>query len=538
MPVTRAPTAASARTNSRWLAGKQGSTKRTSMVYASRLPVVAAGAESIAVPSPIVLLGPQRLRPILVEAVDRAGVAGAIAVVTAGWQEREDEVDELRDHLGRRVVNLRLYGRAERVFTADRELARAHRERQERLRALQRLYRLRLAPALAAARALLARRGERALLVPHRESAIAAVRTLDRYHLGRLRREHRRFAERWRPLERPALARERAEIADLLDGCAAFAVAGGHVAVLLNRLRLFDLAPLVAGKPVFAWSGGAMVLGERVVLFHDTPPEGAGDAEVLESGLGLYRGVLPLPHARDAPASRRPGAGGAAGAPLRRFRLPGARRRARASRSWPRWSATVGAVRRLDRDGAARAVAEPAPAGAVLDAHRARVRRGSAPSRSRGPRRSSGCSAAANRVAAGDRPLPRQPPLPAGGGLAGDLRLPRRRRRGAPASLDLRPPFGVAAASGSPAPISGTASRSCRRARASSTSWRSSAAAARAAARPAQPAGGPRPVRRQLGGARRGIRAPRVVASRTRRRVRGGSSERRSPAAPSGTTGR
>jgi hypothetical protein len=78
----------------------------------------------------------------------------------------------------------------------------------------------------------------------------------------------------------------------------AFAVAGGHVAVLLNRLRLFGLAELVGERPVFAWSGGAMVLGERLVLFHDDPPQGAGHAEVLEAGLGLYQGLLPLPHAR------------------------------------------------------------------------------------------------------------------------------------------------------------------------------------------------------------------------------------------------
>jgi hypothetical protein len=50
--------------------------------------------------------------------------------------------------------------------------------------------------------------------------------------------------------------------------------------------------------PIFAWSAGAMVLGERVVLFHDHPPQGEGFAEVLESGLGLYRGLIPLPHSR------------------------------------------------------------------------------------------------------------------------------------------------------------------------------------------------------------------------------------------------
>jgi hypothetical protein len=50
--------------------------------------------------------------------------------------------------------------------------------------------------------------------------------------------------------------------------------------------------------PIVAWSAGAMALSERVVLFHDSPPQGEGNPEVLESGLGLVRQVLPFPHAR------------------------------------------------------------------------------------------------------------------------------------------------------------------------------------------------------------------------------------------------
>jgi hypothetical protein len=46
------------------------------------------------------------------------------------------------------------------------------------------------------------------------------------------------------------------------------------VAVLVNRLRLFGLGDLVADKTVFAWSAGAMAVSERVVLFHDDPPQG------------------------------------------------------------------------------------------------------------------------------------------------------------------------------------------------------------------------------------------------------------------------
>ena len=38
-----------------------------------------------------VLLGAQRFQPTLAAAVKETGVQGRIAIVTAGWQEREDE---------------------------------------------------------------------------------------------------------------------------------------------------------------------------------------------------------------------------------------------------------------------------------------------------------------------------------------------------------------------------------------------------------------------------------------------------------------
>ena len=76
-------------------------------------------------------------------------------------------------------------------------------------------------------------------------------------------------------------------------------IAGGHAAVLLNRLRLFGLDAMVRDLPVLAWSAGAMVLSEQVVLFHDSPPQGAGNAEILDAGLGRCRGIVPLPRASD-----------------------------------------------------------------------------------------------------------------------------------------------------------------------------------------------------------------------------------------------
>src|SRR4029079_1293530 len=199
----------------------------------------------------VTLLGPQRLTPTVADAVRRGGVEGDVAVATAGSQEREEEVDELREHLGGRVVNLRLYARAEEVFRKDRTLARAHRQRQERLQRMQELFRLLLDHAMEAARTLLTRRGDPEVVNPEREAAVAHIRELDKVHLERVRAVHAELDAPIKPLQRAAVARHREQLAELLAGCTAFAVAGGHVALLLNRLRLFGIAELIARKPGF-----------------------------------------------------------------------------------------------------------------------------------------------------------------------------------------------------------------------------------------------------------------------------------------------
>ena len=63
-------------------------------------------------------------------------------------------------------------------------------------------------------------------------------------------------------------------------------------------MRLFGIAEMIRDKPILAWSAGAMALSERIVLFHDSPPQGAGNSEILDVGLGLFRGLIPLPHAK------------------------------------------------------------------------------------------------------------------------------------------------------------------------------------------------------------------------------------------------
>ncbi len=245
-----------------------------------------------------VLLGPQRLAITVDHELRALAIEGPVAAITAGWQEREAEDQELQAALGNRAVNLMLHARSDAVGHGDPELFAAHRAKQDRLRQLQVFYRGRLAHAVEAVRELQAAEGPPDLLGPEIEAAIDAVRLVDRQHLARIQAIEDEYDARWRPQERPVICAQREELADIIGRAGAVAIAGGHVVSLLTRLRLFDLGSLIATRPVLAWSAGAMCLTDRVVLFHDNPPQGMGNAEILEAGLGLFPGLVVFPHAR------------------------------------------------------------------------------------------------------------------------------------------------------------------------------------------------------------------------------------------------
>lgn len=245
------------------------------------------------------LLGPQYHAPNLGERFAELDIPeGPIAVVTAGWQEREGEDEELDNHLDGRSMDLELYRRADHVFRTDSEFRDAHREVQRLLREVESVYDLRLSYVAESVRRLLVAKGHAEVLEPEQEHAIQQLRELDAWHLQRIVELRTEFENEWEPLERDAIAHEREELKKLLEKAPAVVITGGHVAVLLNRMRLFGMKELLDGKTVIAWSAGAMVLTERVVLFHDHPPQGPGNAEVVEEGLGLAPGIVALPDAR------------------------------------------------------------------------------------------------------------------------------------------------------------------------------------------------------------------------------------------------
>jgi peptidase E len=245
-----------------------------------------------------IMLGPQTPQSHLGEVIRALGVDGPIVTITAGWRDSEGEIDELQAEIESPLEDLGIYHRAEEIFAREPQLHVLHRERQDQLLELQRLYRLRLHPTLAAARTLLRTSGQPALLRLEQRAAISQVRALDRHHVRRIDAIHREFDQRRAALQLPVATTHRDDVQQRVATAGLVLIAGGHVAVLLNRIRLFRLGELLAQRPLIAWSAGAMVLAERIVLFHDDAPQGRRDAEVLDAGLGIVQGLIPLPHAK------------------------------------------------------------------------------------------------------------------------------------------------------------------------------------------------------------------------------------------------
>ncbi len=247
----------------------------------------------------IVLLGPQADEGSHAGRVlSDLGIRGPVALVTAGWQERESEDSGLVKALGVEVFNLRLHARSEELFAADPDFANAYKARQARLRHMQSFYRVRLEAADDAAHAIAVRHVDPALIEAEWDVSINLFRHIDGEHIERCRAVHQAFRAEWKAEPRPARERHLSELRAALETAQALVIAGGHVSSLLNRMRLFDVLQMSRHLPIVAWSAGAMILSERVVVFHDYPPYGKDIAQMLDVGYGLARGVVVLPDPR------------------------------------------------------------------------------------------------------------------------------------------------------------------------------------------------------------------------------------------------
>lgn len=249
----------------------------------------------------LLLLGPQPEYSSLRRALERLKMTAPVALVTAGWEEDEPDprlLAPLLDSVPSGSFNLNLFQRSEELFAADPELIQMLRDRQDELRLLRDVYRVRLEHALEAVRRIEVDHEQRIDLTAERESAIEMVRLLDRQYFLRTCQVCDAWDERLQTPSRQEVVRHRGELRTLLDGSAAIVISGGHAAIILNRLRIFGILEMNEKLPVVAWSGGAMALSEQIVFFHDSPPQGRGDAEVLRAGMGLFHEFLPLPDAR------------------------------------------------------------------------------------------------------------------------------------------------------------------------------------------------------------------------------------------------
>lgn len=246
------------------------------------------------------LLGPQRPVVNLGSAMAAAGIGGGrIAVISSAWQEAEGDIDDIRALVDNELFDLNLYRRAEALFAADKPLHEAYRNRQDQLIEQQNMYRLRLRQLTIAAREILRADGEAAAIAEERRHAISQLRALDRHHLRQINKIYERYGEVFDTDRSGLLAEHVAAISQDLDGSDTVLITGGNVVVLMNRLQLFGLGQRLSRKNIVGWSAGAMVLCERIILFHDRMPQGRRDPEVLCNGLGIVPGTVLLPDAKN-----------------------------------------------------------------------------------------------------------------------------------------------------------------------------------------------------------------------------------------------
>ncbi len=243
-----------------------------------------------------VLRGPLGPEADLTDDLSWLGVDGPVALVTAGWEEAERNDAHIDRLLGGGTRNLGLFGRRLDVLASDPEFAAALEAHGADLAEAQAAYRLRLGHALAAVAAIQRRwAGARRRIGTELDQAIQDVRRLDADHLAAVRDSRAAFAEAHPPEASDIVVAHRAAVREVLDGCAAIAIAGGHVSVLLECMRLCGVVD-AASLPLLAWSSGCMAVGSRVLVIddHDLARR---PAELADVGLQVLSGIVPIPAA-------------------------------------------------------------------------------------------------------------------------------------------------------------------------------------------------------------------------------------------------
>jgi hypothetical protein len=245
----------------------------------------------------VTLLGPLGDGVDLAAEVDALGVDGPVALITAGWEAGERNDADIDRRLGGGSRNLGLYGRRLDILGGDDEYAAAERLLRTQLNELREVYLIRLRHALEGVESI-RRRFTDAGQSPAAEldTPIDAVRALDDAHVASMKEAYDRFYAAHPPHDRALITEHRNDVASIVDGCAAIAIAGGHVGVLNDCLHLCNLAALIKEKPLIAWSSGCMAVSERIVVVDDDDPAGRPD-EIFDIGIGVARALVALPAA-------------------------------------------------------------------------------------------------------------------------------------------------------------------------------------------------------------------------------------------------
>ena len=235
------------------------------------------------------------------------GARGAVGLITCGWRHEEDELEPLLRDLGAmdlRVVHLPLYRWFDELMEKESVLSTAYQARQREIVGWKAGYREQLGCAMHAVGKMQARaRQQPGLFAEDLDWTVDVLRTLDARALQRLAELRAAHPACARPWDFPTVRSHHARVKDVFAHVDIVLIAGGHVGVLRNRLEFFGVDVLLRrylgrGGSVVAWSAGAMVLGERIYLYYDDPPEGEADAELFDAGFGIIPGAVLMPHAR------------------------------------------------------------------------------------------------------------------------------------------------------------------------------------------------------------------------------------------------
>ncbi|MDP1560769.1 MAG: hypothetical protein Q8M16_05175 [Pirellulaceae bacterium] len=245
---------------------------------------------------PLVLLGQQREVPRLNSVLERLKVDGPVGLVSAGWEEDEDDDQWVRDAIDAPVINSQLYSLADQLFQQDPQVIELLRERQDRLREFREINELQTEHLCVVARELWQRLDVHAGALGPLQQTIGQLQAVDQSYLEAVTTIIVEYEQRIAPKERPSILEYRRQVLERLQDCQALLIAGGHVGVLLNRLNLCRLLQNIQ-RPIVAWSGGAMALGERVYFYDQFLPHTKREVELSRRGMSLFTGAQVFPRA-------------------------------------------------------------------------------------------------------------------------------------------------------------------------------------------------------------------------------------------------